>query len=265
VNDDEWTHMNDAITDIRDDLSTGALADAHAEPAAIGRVELGRILITGGASGLGQAVARAVSDAGGTPAVLDRDTPAIGDVLGRRVDVSRRDDVESAVAETVERLGGLDGVVTAAGIDRCGRLDEVAADEWERVIEVNLLGTVSTVRAALPALMKTHGRVVTVASSLALRAVSEATAYCASKFGVLGFSRALAAETRGQIGVTTLIPAGMNTHFFDDRDEQYRPGADAKLNDPRDVASAVVFALGQPRGCEVRELVICQEEEPSWP
>jgi short-subunit dehydrogenase len=104
-----------------------------------------------------------------------------------------------------------------------------------------------------------------VASSLALRAVSDATAYCASKFGVLGFSRALAAETRGEIGVTTLIPAGMQTRFFDDRPDQYRPGADAKLNDPANVANAVLFALQQPEGCEVRELVIAHEEEPSWP
>lgn len=226
---------------------------------------VGRILITGGASGLGQAVARAVTAAGGTPAIIDRDTASLENVISRHADVSDRPEVEAAVAEIVEELGGLDGVVTAAGIDRCGRLEDVDATEWERVIGVNLLGTVSTVRAALPALMDSHGRVVTVASSLALRAVSDATAYCASKFGVLGFSRALAAETRGQIGVTTLVPSGMRTRFFDDRDAKYKPGDDAKLNDPENVANAVLFALQQPEGCEIRELVVCHEEEPSWP
>lgn len=226
---------------------------------------VGRILITGGASGLGQAVARAVTAAGGTPAIIDRDTASLENVISRHADVSDRPEVEAAVAEIVEELGGLDGVVTAAGIDRCGRLEDVDATEWERVIGVNLLGTVSTVRAALPALMDSHGRVVTVASSLALRAVSDATAYCASKFGVLGFSRALAAETRGQIGVTTLVPSGMRTRFFDDRDAKYKPGDDAKLNDPENVANTVLFALQQPEGCEIRELVVCHEEEPSWP
>jgi NAD(P)-dependent dehydrogenase (short-subunit alcohol dehydrogenase family) len=226
---------------------------------------VGRILITGGASGLGQAVARAVAAAGGTPAIIDRDTASLENIISRHADVSDRLEVEAAVAEIVEELGGLDGVVTAAGIDRCGRLEDVDADEWERVIGVNLLGTVSTVRAALPALTASHGRVVTVASSLALRAVSDATAYCASKFGVLGFSRALAAETRGQIGVTTLVPSGMRTRFFDDRDAKYKPGDDAKLNDPENVANTVLFALQQPEGCEVRELVVCHEEEPSWP
>jgi NAD(P)-dependent dehydrogenase (short-subunit alcohol dehydrogenase family) len=180
------------------------------------------------------------------------------------VDVTDRDAVEAAVARVGES-GDVNGVVTAAGIDRCGYLHEVPAEEWERVIAVNLLGTVSVVRAALPELERTHGRIVTVASTLALRVAEGATAYCASKWGVLGFSRALAAETRGRVGVTTLVPGGMDTHFFDDRPDSYKPPADAKLNRPDDVARAVLFALDQPAGCEVRELVVCQEYEGSWP
>ncbi|MFP3802357.1 SDR family oxidoreductase, partial [Paraburkholderia sp. SIMBA_027] len=91
---------------------------------------------------------------------------------------------------------------------------DVPAEEWEKVIGVNLLGTVSTVRAALPYLKGSRGRAITIASTLGLRALPDATAYCASKFGVIGFSRALAAETGGVIGVTTIIPGGMKTHFF---------------------------------------------------
>ncbi|MCU1637620.1 MAG: family NAD(P)-dependent oxidoreductase [Microbacteriaceae bacterium] len=226
---------------------------------------IGRVLVTGGGSGLGAAVARAVLDAGGTPVVLDRSIASVSGMEARELDVSDTRAVELVVAELAHSLGGLDAVVTAAGIDRCGRLDEVPTDEWERVIAVNLLGTVAVVRAALPHLMQSHGRVVTVASSLALKAVADATAYCASKFGVLGFSRALAAETKGQIGVTTLIPSGMKTRFFDDRDEKYRPQDDSRLNDPAHVANAVLFALGQPESSEVRELVICHAEEDSWP
>lgn len=227
---------------------------------------IGRVIVTGGAAGLGAAIVAAIADAGGRPAIIDWNlSGAPADVPSREADVSDRLAVERAVAELVDELGGLDAVVTAAGIDRPGGLGDVAAEEWERVIGVNLLGTVSTVRAALPHIERVHGRVVTVASSLSLRAFPDATAYCASKFGVLGFSRALAAETAGRIGVTTLIPAGMRTRFFDDRDERYRPGPDAQLNDPADVARSVVFALQQPEGCEVRELVMCPELEPSWP
>lgn len=226
---------------------------------------LGRILITGGAAGLGAAIADAVADAGGTPIVLDRVVPDDAPYETREADVSDTRRLEAVIAAAVADHHGLDGLVTAAGIDRCGRLADVDAVEWERVIGVNLLGTAAAVRAALPHLEASGGRVVTVASTLALSGVSDATAYCASKFGVLGFSRALAAETKGRVGVTTLIPGGMRTRFFDDRDEQYRPGPDAKLNDPADVARTVVFALSQPAGCEIRELLVAHSEESSWP
>jgi NAD(P)-dependent dehydrogenase (short-subunit alcohol dehydrogenase family) len=229
------------------------------------KTPIGRVLITGGGSGLGAAVAAAVLEQGGTPIVLDRDVSRVEGMAAFEADVSETRATERIVADIASQFGGLDAVVTAAGIDRSGRLEDVDATEWERVIGVNLLGTVAVVRASLPALTASHGRVVTVASSLALKAVSDATAYCASKFGVLGFTRALAAELRGQVGVTTLIPSGMNTRFFDDRDEKYKPQDDSRLNDPANVAAAVLFALSQPAGSEVRELVICHEEEDSWP
>ncbi len=224
----------------------------------------GTVLVTGGASGLGAAVVTAVREAGGRPYVLDRATPDI-DVEHGVVDLADTRAAEDAVRAAVEEVGGLDAVVAAAGTDRCGRLADVPGAEWDRVVLVNLLGTAAVVRAALPSLEERAGRVVTVASTLGLRALSDATAYCASKFGVVGFTRALAAETQGRIGVTLLLPGGMATHFFDDRAPQYKPGPDAKLNRPEDVARTVMFALRQPAGCEVRELVVTPSLEGSWP
>ncbi|WP_280296994.1 SDR family oxidoreductase [Nocardia abscessus] len=226
---------------------------------------LGNILITGGASGLGAAVAAAVRENGGRPYVIDRVEPEtpVDFVCADLADTAA---AERAVRELVERAGGrIDGVFTAAGTDACGPLDKVPTAKWEHVIQVNLFGTAAVVRAALPALRKSKGTVVTCASTLGIKAVGDATAYCASKFGVVGFTRALAAETAGSVGVTLLIPGGMHTAFFDDRDEQYKPPPDAKLNQPEDVAAAVIFALRQPPGCEVRELVVCASEEGSWP
>jgi NAD(P)-dependent dehydrogenase (short-subunit alcohol dehydrogenase family) len=225
---------------------------------------LGTVLITGGASGLGAATVEAVGQAGGRPLVLDRVAPD-GGVEHALADLADRQATERAVAELASRAGGLDGVFTAAGIDACGPLDEVPADEWERVVQVNLLGTARVVRAALPFLERSGGTVVTCASTLGLKALPDATAYCASKFGVIGFTRSLAAETRGRVGVTLLVPGGMRTAFFDGRDERYKPPPDAKLNQPEDVADTVVFALRQPAGCELRELVVAASEEPSWP
>ncbi|MDQ3978507.1 MAG: SDR family oxidoreductase [Actinomycetota bacterium] len=226
--------------------------------------DLGTVLITGGSSGLGAAVVAAVADAGGRPVVLDRVLPA-RPVEYELVDLADGRAAEAAVRRLIDRCGPLDAVFTAAGTDACGRLEDVPPDDWERVVKVNLLGTVAVVRAALASLEATGGTLVTVASTLGLRAFSDATAYCASKFGVVGFTRALAAELAGRVGVTLLVPGGMHTAFFDDRDERYKPPADAKLNRPEDVAAAVLFALRQPPGCEVRELVVTPSMESSWP
>jgi NADP-dependent 3-hydroxy acid dehydrogenase YdfG len=226
--------------------------------------DLGTVLITGGASGLGAATVDAVREAGGRPLVIDRVRPP-SDVEHVVADLADSGAAEAATAELAERAGGLDAVFTPAGTDACGTLDKVSTEDWERVIKVNLLGTAAVVRAALPYLERSHGTVVTCASTLGVKAVSDASAYCASKFGVVGFSRALATETQGRIGVTMLIPGGMQTAFFDDREEKYKPPADAKLNDPRDVAQTVLFALRQPAGCQVREMVVCPSTESSWP
>jgi NAD(P)-dependent dehydrogenase (short-subunit alcohol dehydrogenase family) len=224
----------------------------------------GRVIVTGGASGLGRAVADAVARAGGTPIVLDR-SPVPDGFDGETVDLADGRAAEAVVRRIASSGEGISAVVACAGTDACGPLGTVPAEEWERVVKVNLLGTAAVVRAALPALEANGGKIVTVASTLGLRALPDASAYCASKFGVVGFTRALAAELAGRVGVTLLIPGGMATAFFDGRDEQYKPPPDAKLNHPDDVAETVLFALRQPAGCEVRELVVCPSLESSWP
>jgi NADP-dependent 3-hydroxy acid dehydrogenase YdfG len=228
----------------------------------VSRPDPGVVLVTGGASGLGAAVVEAVRAAGGKPAVLDR-VPVEGE--HETVDLARPREAEAAVRRIASRLGRLDAVVTAAGTDSCGRLEDVPAEDWERVVHVNLIGTAAILRAALPHLERSGGHVVTVASTLGLRAFADATAYCASKFGVVGLTRALAAETAGRVAVTLLVPGGMATAFFDGRDERYRPPADASLNSPDDVAAAVLFALAQPPGCQIRELLVAPTGESSWP
>ena len=225
---------------------------------------LGTVLVTGGSSGLGAATVAALHVAGATPVVLDLNPPPNG-ADHELVDLASSRAAEAAVERVAERHGGIDAVVAAAGTDACGRLEDVETEAWDRVVLVNLVGTAAVVRGALPYLERARGRVVTVSSTLGMRALSDATAYCASKFGVVGFSRALAAELAGRVGVTMLVPGGMHTAFFDARHEQYRPPADARLNAPEDVASTILFALAQPPGCEVRELVVAPAEESSWP
>jgi NAD(P)-dependent dehydrogenase (short-subunit alcohol dehydrogenase family) len=253
------------LTDPRSSSSTATPADDPAAGRSTAEDLRDRpIVVTGGASGLGAAVACRLADAGAAVTVLDRRPPP-SDVTGITVDLADGRATEEAVTRVATEAGSLWAVVTCAGVDVPGRIDEVSAEEWERIVAVNLLGTAAVVRAAVPFLRRSHGRIVTVASTLAHRGVSDATAYCASKFGVVGFSRALTAELRGEVGVTMLTPGGMRTAFFDERDERYKPPADLELCDPAQVAEAVAFALTRPAGCEVRELVVTPPNEPSWP
>jgi NAD(P)-dependent dehydrogenase (short-subunit alcohol dehydrogenase family) len=225
--------------------------------------EMGTTIVTGAASGLGRAIAMAVEREGGTAVGLDLQ-PAQG-IEAEQVDLADTGAAEAATKRAIQRHGGLDAVVLAAGTDSCGPLDRVSSEAWNRVVRVNLLGTAAVVRAALPALAASRGRVVTVASTLGLRGFPDATAYCASKFGVVGFTRALAAETAGRVGVTLLMPGGMQTAFFDGREEKYKPPPDAKLAPPEEVAEAVLFALARPPGTELREALVCPSTESSWP
>jgi NAD(P)-dependent dehydrogenase (short-subunit alcohol dehydrogenase family) len=222
------------------------------------------VIVTGGASGLGAAVVERALALGAHPVVLDRQPPT-GDVDHVLVDLADTAGTESAVRETARRHGGIDAVVTAAGVDVPGPLCTTPTATWERIVAVNLLGTAAVVRAALPHLLEREGRIVTVASTLGHHAVGDATAYCASKFGVVGFTRALMAELKGRVAVTLVTPGGMTTAFFDDREARYKPAPETPLADPSDVAAAIAFALCQPPGCEVKELVVAGPQETSWP
>src|SRR4051794_32346659 len=109
----------------------------------------GTVIVTGGASGLGAAVAAAVEAAGGTPGVLDVNPPPNGFAF-EPGDLFDTPAAGEGRARGAEAGGGLRGVVTAAGTDACGRLDDVPGETWERVVAVTLLGTAAVVRAALP-------------------------------------------------------------------------------------------------------------------
>lgn len=230
------------------------------------QADIGNVLVTGGASGLGAAVAEAVHRTGGSPLVIDLNPPEPGrDYDHETVDLADTRLAEEAARKLAERNGGLHAVVTAAAMDHPSDFADVDGETWDRIVAVNLLGTAAVIRGGLPYLRESRGRIVTVASTLGLRSLPAATAYSASKHGVVGLTRALALELAGDVGVTMLVPGGMDTKFFDGRPDEFKPAPDQMLNDPADVADAVLFALRQPEGCEVRELVITPSVEPSWP
>ena len=222
-----------------------------------------RVLVTGGSSGLGAATCGALSALDARVISLDRQPSSVTDTI--EVDLADTRLAEAATEAAIERLGALDAVVCCAGIDVPGPFATIPGETWDRIVAVNLLGMAAVTRTAMPTLVEQHGRIVTVASTLGHRVFGDATAYCASKFGVVGFTRALSAECRDVVGVTLLTPGGMHTPFFDGRSEQYRPGPDARLAEPAEIAAAVIWVLARPSGIEVKELVIAAPNEASWP
>jgi len=222
-----------------------------------------KVIVTGGASGLGAAICRGLEARGAS--VVSIDLRRSDEVPTIEADLADTGQAERAALDALERLGGVDAVVCCAGTDVPGPFTEVDRKTWDRIVTVNLLSTAAVLRAVMPELERRSGRIMTVSSTLGHRAVGDASAYCASKFGVVGLTRALAAEYKGRVGVTLLTPGGMRTGFFDARAEQYRPPADADLASPDEVADAVVWALSRPASLEVKELTVMAPGEGSWP
>ena len=173
-----------------------------------------------------------------------------------------------AVEETLQRFGRLDIVVNNAAIDHTLAVSEMTVEQWDQVIAVNLRAPFLLARAALPAMQRQrYGHIFNVASTAATRAWANASAYHASKWGLIGFSRGLGVEGRPYgIRVTTIIPGGMRTHFFDRFVDQGIPMPDeANLQDPANVARAMVFAAQMPAESAVQEIMVTPLTETSWP
>jgi NAD(P)-dependent dehydrogenase (short-subunit alcohol dehydrogenase family) len=170
-----------------------------------------RILITGAASGIGQATARALRSKGCS--VVGLDIQAGDDTIA--CDVRDQDSVDAAVAGAIERLAGLDVLINSAGVgDPQSAAARPAADALE-VIDVNLLGTWRVTAAAIDALRESRGRVVNISSGLAHLTMPLATAYTMSKRGVVAYSDSLRLEMAGEVGVTTVYPGYIRTPIHD--------------------------------------------------
>ena len=155
-----------------------------------------RVLVTGGASGIGHAIASAVLGRGGSVAVLDLDpSTAPDDAIAIHADVSDDDSVAAAVSVAADSLGGLDVVINNAGIGAQGTVETHPLDEWHRVFDVNVFGMVRVARSALPHLRRSsHAAVVNTCSIAATAGLPQRALYSASKGAVLSLTLAMAAD-----------------------------------------------------------------------
>jgi NAD(P)-dependent dehydrogenase (short-subunit alcohol dehydrogenase family) len=184
-----------------------------------------RALVTGAASGIGRATAVLLAERGAAVACLDVNAAGLAETAaairergGRthtlEADVTDLDAVEAAVAEAAAELGGLDGVANVAGVgDFTGDVSEIAPEEWARVLAVNLSGPFHVSRAAVPHLRAGEGgAIVNVSSQFGLAGCLASPAYCASKAGLIGLTRAMAIDhTEEGIRVNCVCPGPVDT------------------------------------------------------
>ncbi|MCG1017416.1 MULTISPECIES: SDR family oxidoreductase [Burkholderiaceae] len=232
-------------------------------------------LITGGARGLGAAICDELARAGMNIVVADlhedqaRATAAeLGQhgvkVVWQRIDVSDEASVQQAMHAIHESVGELDVVVNNAAIDVTAAIEDVDVAAWQRVLMTNLFGPYLICRAVVP-MMKARGdgHIVNIASTASKRAWPNASAYHATKWGLLGFSHAMHAELRSAgVRVSAIVAGGMRTPFLLDR----FPDIDVDtLQPPQNVAAAVRFVLTQPLGTVIPEVTVLPMKETSWP
>jgi NADP-dependent 3-hydroxy acid dehydrogenase YdfG len=225
-------------------------------------------VITGASRGIGAAIAEALTGAGVRLGLGSRsgDNLGIRDAVALPCDVRDPSSLQALVRATVERFGGLDILVVNAGVGAYGPFLDLPADQLEEMIDVNVKGAIYSVRAALPALLRSAGGdIVTIASEAGRRGLPLEAVYCASKFAQVGLTAALDHELREQgIRCTNICPGGVATDFAMGRGRTPEMPQLAGMMNPTDVAEAVLFALTRPRNHRVLELAFRPVTETSW-
>ncbi|MEV7990890.1 SDR family NAD(P)-dependent oxidoreductase [Streptomyces sp. NPDC086077] len=228
-------------------------------------------LVTGASSGIGQATALALSEAGAKVVAgarrtdrleaLAKDAP--GEILPLALDVTDQRSVQDAVAATVGHFGALDIVVNNAGVMLSGMILGADTREWTRMVETNLLGSMYVVHAALPHLLRSKGAVVQISSTSGRTASPASGAYAATKFGINAFSEALRQEVTTQgVRVVVVEPGFVSTELTSHiTDEAMQAAAKNMAGSMRtlqseDIAAAVLYAVTQPEHVAVNEILV---------
>jgi NAD(P)-dependent dehydrogenase (short-subunit alcohol dehydrogenase family) len=232
-------------------------------------------LVTGGGQGLGEALCRTLGEAGAIIVVADV-RQDLADSLAAKLqqegmqamalpmDVGDEVQVEQSVRQVIDRYKYVDILINNAGVDRTVSIEEMPLSDWDRIIRTNLRGPFVLAKQVLPGMKRRRsGHIVNIVSTAAKRAWANASAYHASKWGLLGLSHALHVEARPhQVKVTAVVSGGMRTPFLLERFPDIDLGT---LQDPRNVAEAVRCILTLPAETVVPELTVIPMKETSWP
>ena len=224
-------------------------------------------VITGASRGIGAALAHMLHARGVKLGLASRsgDDLGLAGVVAEACDVRDLDALSRLCDATAEAFGGIDIVVANAGVGAYGPFLELSREHLDEMLDVNLKGTLYAIRAALPHMLGREGDVITLASEAGRRGIANEAAYCASKFGQVGFTRALDHEMREHgIRCTNICPGGVATDFALDEDRGRTPDALPGMMTADDVAEVVVFALERPRHLRILETALRPMTEASW-
>lgn len=239
------------------------------------------VVITGASSGIGRATAFAMAKYGAKPALLARTDSVLSEVaerckrykapeVGKFVcDVRSETSVEQAFAAVLKQFGQIDVLINSAGLSLNGDVEGYSLNDWQTVLETNLTGTFLTCRAVLPAMKKQGGgQIINISSGAGREGIKNMAAYCASKFGVVGFTEALGHEVRAQnIRVSVLLPGSVATSFSRIARRKERTGEHSSVGlqtsvdigysmTPDEVASVIVSMLEQPPQAWMSEVML---------
>ncbi len=230
-------------------------------------------VITGASSGIGRATALMLAQRGVRLCLIARSAPNLegvvnearrlgsADSLATPADVRDEAQVGAAINLTLERFGKVDVLVNGAGLSVNGEVAGYSLDDWRTVIDTNLTGTFLMCRGVVPGMRKNRlGRIINISSGAGRNGIKQMAAYCASKFGVIGFSEALSLEVRSDnIQVSVLIPGSVATGFSGK--PRRKQGSKEALEIgyamlPEEVASVIVTLLEQPDQAWMSEVVL---------
>lgn len=228
------------------------------------------VIITGGSEGLGKGVARVFALAGWDLVLVARNREKLngvaealatngGRVLAIPTDVSKADEVQAMVAQTLETFGRVDVLINNAAIDFPGSIEELSVEQWDKVIGVNLSGCFYAAKAVFPAMKhQQSGYIVNISSVAGRKGWPNATAYCASKFALTGFTQALNGEGKAHnIRCSVVYPGGMDTGWHQERHPEFL--------DTEDVGHFLLHMVTQDPRFVVNEAVITPLTEQGYP
>ncbi len=226
-----------------------------------------RALVTGASSGIGRATVLALAAAGVDVALVSRSVGPLQAVATKAqqlgvqsraypLDLAQAEEVVAAIQAIEQDFGSVDILINNAGMGYTNSLLETPLSDWQQVINLNLTSAFLCTQALLPSLRQQRGTIVNVVSIAGRQAFPDWGAYCASKFGLLGLTKALAAEERGHgIRVIALCPGAVNTALWD-RDTVQADFDRAAMLTPEVVAQVLMDALCLPATAVIEELVL---------